>query len=225
MDKGENITLNKKQIMVGIVVIALIIAGVIIYMNWSNIEGLMPSKTVALVNGIKINQDELDQAISAIKGQTNGVVNETQVIEQLVARELLVQETNKRGITVSVEEAEMLLSQHLSQQGATIDDLKSQLNKKSDYDFIIKGYQEQIALGKLTDQLLVSENISVSDEEAKEFFDKNQHLFNLVQSNGKNATYNDVKDSIKQLLEQQKENNVIGELINSLKNQSEIVYY
>ena len=225
MANRDFVTLNKRHIAVGIAIIILIILCVVIYFNWENIKGLMPSKTVALVNGVKINQQELDRAIQAVQSQTTATVNETEVVNQLVARELLVQEAEKRGITTSVEEAETLLITHLSQQGATLEDLKSKLNKQSDYDFIIQGYKEQISLGKLTDQLFEGEELSVSDMEAKEFFDKNQKLFNLVQSNGKNATYSDVKDQIKVLLEQQKQNAVIGELIDSLKNQSEIEYY
>ncbi|PIN91235.1 hypothetical protein COU56_05325 [Candidatus Pacearchaeota archaeon CG10_big_fil_rev_8_21_14_0_10_31_9] len=225
MANRDFVTLNKRHIAVGIAIIILIILCVVIYFNWENIKGLMPSKTVALVNGVKINQQELDRAIQAVQSQTTATVNETEVVNQLVARELLVQEAEKRGITTSVEEAETLLITHLSQQGATLEDLKSKLNKQSDYDFIIQGYEEQISLGKLTDQLFEGEELSVSDMEAKEFFDKNQKLFNLVQSNGKNATYSDVKDQIKVLLEQQKQNAVIGELIDSLKNQSEIEYY
>lgn len=225
MANRDFVTLNKRHIAVGIAIIILIILCVVIYFNWENIKGLMPSKTVALVNGVKINQQELDRAIQAVQSQTTATVNETEVVNQLVARELLVQEAEKRGITTSVEEAETLLITHLSQQGVTLEDLKSKLNKQSDYDFIIQGYEEQISLGKLTDQLFEGEELSVSDMEAKEFFDKNQKLFNLVQSNGKNATYSDVKDQIKVLLEQQKQNAVIGELIDSLKNQSEIEYY
>lgn len=225
MTNKDFVTLSKKNVIIGIVVIVVIILGVVAYLNWASIKDLMPSKTIATINGIKIDQKQLDQAIVAVQSQTQGVVNETQVIDQLVSRELLVQEAEKRGITTSVQEAEDLLSTHLAQQGATIDDLKNKLNKKSDYDFIIKGYEEQISLGKLTDLLFENENLDITDQESKEFFDKNQQLFNLVQSNGKNATYNDVKDQIKALLKQQKQNKVIGELINSLKNQSEIVYY
>jgi hypothetical protein len=225
MANRDFVTLNKKHISIGIAIIILIILGGVVYFNWENIKDLMPSKTVALVNGVKINQQELDRAIQAVQSQTTATVNETEVVDQLVARELLVQEAEKRGITTSVEEAEALLITHLSQQGATLEDLKSKLNKQSDYDFIIQGYEEQISLGKLTDQIFEGEDLSVSDIEAKEFFDKNQKLFNLVQSNGKNATYSDVKDQIKILLEQQKQNAVIGELIDSLKNQSEIEYY
>ncbi|GEM_PF-4303211 len=224
MANKDFVTLSKKNVIIGIIVIAIIILGVVVYFNLASIKDLMPSKAIATVNGIKIDQKQLDQAIAAVQSQTQGVVNETQVIDQLVSRELLVQEAEKRGITTDVKEAEDLLSTHLSQQGATIDDLKSKLNKKSDYDFIIKGYIEQISLGKLTDQLFENENLEVTDQESKEFFDKNQQLFNLVQSNGKNATYTDVKDQIKTILKQQKQNKIIGELIDSLKNQSEIVY-
>ncbi|MEK6873231.1 MAG: SurA N-terminal domain-containing protein [Nanoarchaeota archaeon] len=225
MVNRDYVTLNKKQIIIGVIILALVIIGVIVYFNWNNIKDLLPSKTIAMVNGAKIDQKKLDQAISSVQSQTQGAVNQTQVIDQLIARELLIQEAGKRGITTSAEEAETLLSQHLSQQGATIDDLKAKLAKKSDYDFIIKGYEEQISLGKLTEQIFQDQEIIVSDQETREFFDKNPKLFNLVQSNGKNATYNDVKDQIKVLLEQQKQNKVVGELVSSLKNQSEIVYY
>src|SRR3989344_3899210 len=198
MANKDFVTLSKKNVIIGIIVIVIIILGVIVYLNLASIKDLMPSKAIATVNGI--------------------------IIDQLVSRELLVQEANKRGITTDVKEAEYLLSTHLSQQGATIEDLKSRLNKKSDYDFIIKGYVEQISLGKLTDQLFENKKLEITDQESKEFFDKNQQLFNLVQSNGKHATYTDVKDQIKTLLKQQKQNKIIGELIDSLKNQSEIIY-
>ena len=224
MANKDFVTLSKKNVIIGIIVIVIIILGVIVYLNLASIKDLMPSKAIATVNGIKIDQKQLDQAIAAVQSQTQGVVNETQIIDQLVSRELLVQEAEKRGITTDVKEAEDLLSTHLSQQGATIEDLKSRLNKKSDYDFIIKGYVEQISLGKLTDQLFENKKLEITDQESKEFFDKNQQLFNLVQSNGKNATYTDVKDQIKTLLKQQKQNKIIGELIDSLKNQSEIIY-
>src|SRR3989344_4114153 len=224
MANKDFVTLSKKNVIIGIIVIVIIILGVIVYLNLASIKDLMPSKAIATVNGIKIDQKQLDQAIAAVQSQTQGVVNETQIIDQLVSRELLVQEANKRGITTDVKEAEYLLSTHLSQQGATIEDLKSRLNKKSDYDFIIKGYVEQISLGKLTDQLFENKKLEITDQESKEFFDKNQQLFNLVQSNGKHATYTDVKDQIKTLLKQQKQNKIIGELIDSLKNQSEIIY-
>jgi foldase protein PrsA len=134
-------------------------------------------------------------------------------LENLVIKELIFQEARKKGITISQEDiqkeidniSEMIEAQGstidaaLSMQGQTIDDLKENINIQKTAEEILK------------------DEIQVSDEEILEYFEENKEFY-------EDREFVDLKEEIKEQLFQEKLQVKFSELLENLKNESDIKY-
>ena len=141
---------------------------------------------VAVVNGVTISKNtyerELDFFIrrAAPGGQQIPDVQMAQmkneVLESLIDRELLYQESKKKGIQIKSEAVSDQL--HKIQQRYPS---KEEFNKLlSNMGLTESDVQMQIARGMAIQELIdkeVTEKVKVSDEETKSFYDKNPQLF------------------------------------------------
>jgi peptidyl-prolyl cis-trans isomerase C len=141
---------------------------------------------VAVVNGVTISKDtyerELDFFIrrAAPGGQQIPDVQMAQmkneVLESLIDRELLYQESKKKGIQVNSEEVSTQLQQ-IQSRYPNKEEFKKLLNNMGLSEADV---QAQIERGMAIQQLIdkeVTEKIKISDEETKAFYDKNPQLF------------------------------------------------
>jgi peptidyl-prolyl cis-trans isomerase C len=149
-------------------------------------EDKAPGDKVAVVNGVTINKDMYDRELNFFvrraaqggqqipDGQMARMKNE--VLESLIDRELLYQESKKRGIQIKSEAVSEQL-QKIQQRYPS----KEEFNKLlSTMGLTESDVQRQIARGMAIQELIdkeVSEKIKVSDEETKSFYDKNPQLF------------------------------------------------
>jgi peptidyl-prolyl cis-trans isomerase C len=141
---------------------------------------------VAVVNGVTISKDTYDRELdffvrrAAPGGQQIPDVQMAQmkneVLESLIDRELLFQETKKKGIQVKSEAVSEQL-QKIQQRYPNKEEFKKLL---SNMGLTESDVQAQIERGMAIQQLIdkeVTEKIKVSDEETKAFYDKNPQLF------------------------------------------------
>jgi peptidyl-prolyl cis-trans isomerase C len=141
---------------------------------------------VALVNGIIISQDEFDREVAGLEqhlASRGTSVNDEQrkelkmdVLENLINRELIYQESQKSGIKVGeTAVAEQLNA--VKKQFPNDDEFKNALLKmnltEADLTAQIK---KSMAIDQFIDKQF-SDKITVTEKEAKHFYDTNQELF------------------------------------------------
>ena len=145
-----------------------------------------PGDNVAVVNGVTISKDTYDRELdffvkrAAPGGQQIPDVQmaqmKNQVLESLIDRELLFQESKKKGIQVKSEAVSNEL-QKIQQRYPNKEEFKKLLNNMG---LTESDVQAQIERGMAIQELIdkeVTEKIEVSDEETKSFYDKNPQLF------------------------------------------------
>jgi len=142
--------------------------------------------TVAIVNGAAITQDVFDGELARIKGNIAAAGKSLddsqlplvieQVMENIIGSELLYQESRKSGIEINEtqinEEWEKVKKQFSSEA-----ELQNTLNQMNISEDIVKNHIEH----GLAIQQFINENfnqkISVSDTEAKAYYDTNPDTF------------------------------------------------
>lgn len=149
-------------------------------------EKKAPADKVAVVNGVTISKDTYDRELdffvrrAAPGGQQIPDVQmaqmKSEVLESLIDRELLFQESKKKGIQVKSDAVSDQL-QKIQQRYPNKEEFKKLL---SNMGLTESDVQAQIERGMAIQELLdkeVTGKIKVSDEETKAFYDKNPQLF------------------------------------------------
>ncbi|MEJ2731201.1 MAG: peptidylprolyl isomerase [Deltaproteobacteria bacterium] len=177
--------MNFSKIRLTVKAIVVLILMLVSALAWAA-EKNAPGDKVALVNGVVISKDTYDRELdffirrTAVKGQAlpdeQMAQMKNQVLESLIDRELLFQESKKEGIEVKAEAVSDQL-QKIEQRYPN----KEEFNKLlSEMGLTESDVQRQIARGMAIQQLIdkeITEKIKVSDEETRSFFDKNPQLF------------------------------------------------
>ena len=149
-------------------------------------EKKAPVDKVAVVNGVTISKDTYDRELDFfVKRASPGgqqipevqmSLMKNQVLESLIDRELLFQESKKKGIQVKSEAVSDQL-QKIQQRYPNKEEFEKLL---SNMGLTESDVHLQIERGMAIQELLdkeVNEKIKVSDEETKSFYDKNPQLF------------------------------------------------
>ncbi len=141
---------------------------------------------VAEVNGAVITRAEFDREMDRIIQRFNAAghkLTATQmdevkknVLDNLIARELLYQESKRKGITVDKAEVEKQISElrkkFPSEQAFTDTLKKMHLTRES----LKTQVEEGLAIQKLVDREFVKKTV-ISDAEAKKYYDEHPNLF------------------------------------------------
>lgn len=161
----------------------------------------------AIVNGRPIPRLKIIKELEKQGGR--------QALDAIITKELIFQEAQKQSIDVSGEEVQaeiQKISQQIEAQGSTLDaalTLQGQTRES---------LEENIRIQKTVEKLLKND-IQVSEEDMKKYFDENKSLY------GKDAKYEDLKDEIKQQLDQQKLSEAFKTWIEKLRSESNIIYF
>jgi peptidyl-prolyl cis-trans isomerase C len=177
--------MNFSQIRPVIKTITLLTLILVSALAWAA-EEKAPGDKVAVVNGVMISKDTYDRELdffvrrAAQGGQQipDGQMArmKDQVLESLIDRELLFQESKKKGIKVKTEAVSDQF-QKIQQRYTNKEEFKKLL---SNMGLTESDVQAQIERGMAIQELIdkeVTEKIKVSDEETKAFYDKNPQLF------------------------------------------------
>lgn len=121
-------------------------------------------KTIAVVNGEKITQDDFVQIAASFDG--------AHVLDQMIAEKLVSQKAREEGLSVSDEEYEAELAV-----------LKEQFPNEEMFELVLEQqgmseetFRKQIEMNLLLEKMLAPK-IEVSDEEVKEYFEENKEMF------------------------------------------------
>ncbi len=210
---------------------ALVLAAGIWYFAFSgnailNRESGGAGETVATVNGEKITREEfeafklqfaLQQGLDpeSIDAETEKQLDE-QAIDELISQKLLMQEIEKEGVTVSEEEvdaqmemvknqfeSEEMFNEALKTEGLSEDELWSQIER----DIAIQTYLENE---------LDTDSITVTEEEIEEAYQQ------VVAGNEDVPDLEEVRDQVEQFVSQQKQQEMVSELIQKLREEADI---
>lgn len=158
----------------------------------------------ATVNNVPITRFEVIKLLEREGGQ--------QALDNLITRQLVIQEARKKKLTVSQEEIDAKLNElnsYLEQQGTTLDDALA-LQSQTKEDLI-----EDIKIQALVEKLL-SEELNVSDEEVQKYFEDNRDFF------AKDAKFADVSGQINSQLKSDKLSQKFQEWLDTVRSESSI---
>jgi peptidyl-prolyl cis-trans isomerase C len=196
-------------------------------------KGAAPTKStaknngkVATVNGATVSQEQFDRAMAPVQLQVaamgEGAVTaeqlsqvKTKILENLIATELLYQESQKNGI--KVEEKEL---------NETYDSQKAQFKSDAEFQAALKqskfnetAFRAQIKLGLAIQHLIdnkFTQNTTISDEEVKKFYDDNpdefkqpaqvkaSHIMMMVDSDADQTKKDEAKKEIEKVMKRLK---------------------
>ncbi|HDM10353.1 MAG: peptidylprolyl isomerase [Deltaproteobacteria bacterium] len=141
---------------------------------------------VAMVNGKKISKDKYERELASLEnrfkasGRTLNPLQKMELkknlLESLINRELLYQESQKRGITVDEAEVEKQF-QAVKKQYANDDTFKQALQRANYTESGVRSQLKRaIAIERFIDQELKSK-IKITDKEVKDYYDSHPDLF------------------------------------------------
>lgn len=190
-----------------------------------DLENLGEDGVVAKVNGEEIKSEEAKEIIEQYQQQGQQVSSE-EIIDQLVEQELISQEAENQGYSVSKEEAEQTVESQMESQAQTsnmsLEEYKKLLEQQgTSFEDIIKDTQEQLSTQNYISDELEGKDLNVSEEEAKAFYDENKEM---IEQQSENASYEEAKPQIITMLEQQKQEEAVGVLVENLSEDAEIEY-
>ncbi|MBN1969280.1 MAG: SurA N-terminal domain-containing protein [Candidatus Delongbacteria bacterium] len=161
----------------------------------------------ALVGGKPITRIKLISELEKQAGQ--------QALDSLITKELVNQEAKKKGVNISdvdISSEISRISDLLEQQGTTLEAALAMQGQSMD------DLKENIRLQKTVEELL-ADSISVSDDEVTKYFEENKTYY------GEDVEFDDIKDSIKDQLAQEKLTTEFQTLLERLKSEGNIIYF
>ncbi len=167
---GERLQeMAKPQILLGVIAVlavAVIILIVMVIQQPSEGPAEETGEVVATVNGEEINRDELFEAMYAQGGR--------EVLDQVITRKLIMQLAEDEGISVSEDELEEEIKNIIDESFQGDEEQFEMILEQ--YGISMNAFREDARLNLLVRKVAMEE-IDLSEEEAKEFFEENRHLF------------------------------------------------
>lgn len=165
-----------------------------------------PLLVAALVNGKPVSRLSVVQELEKQAG--------SEVLENLIDRQLILQEAEKKGVKVSKEE--------INKEIARIEDMLKEQNLSLDQALKIQrqtreSLNEQIKIQKIV-EILLKEQVAISDEEVKKYYDENKELYGQ-------SKFEEVKDRVREEMVRQKLSTEYTTWIASLRKEAKINYF
>lgn len=161
-------------IAVGVGLIVIVLLFVFNLDSFSTVFG--GGDVVAKVNGEKIFSTDVDEELSRVPGEYKQALGLTDdqlrktILDQLIAKELLLQEGEKQKITVIDAEVKTTLDQLKVQSGLTEEAYQQRLKEqKFTEQEMVDLVREQLLINKLATQVLLPQ-ITVTDDELRASF-------------------------------------------------------
>ncbi len=155
------------------------------------------------VNGEQITQGDLENMKMQIPAEAG--LSDEDLLNELVAQKLILQEAKRQNITVSFEDVEAYLAQ------LGIDSAVFEQMSDAEYLQVLQEQQEQLVLLEFLNQFTEP----VTSEQAQTYFEENQEF--IIAQVGENVTFTEIEPQIIQLLEQEQLNNAYNQVIQELQ--------
>jgi len=157
--------LLKTQLLLAVIAVlfvAVIVLGVFLLMQPQQDQ----VEIVATVNGEPIFKEELFEAMYAQGGR--------EALDQLITKQLILQEGKAAGITISEEELDLEIQSIIDESFQGMEE--NFLAALNYYGISLDSFREDARLNLLVRQIALS-RIDLSQEEARQYFEENRHLF------------------------------------------------
>lgn len=199
-----------KELAVIVIVLAIAISLAFIFYSSARPK----SDAVAKVNGVEITNSDLEEIALTVPPQLRDNVTEEDILEQAINFELIRQEAEKTGITITDAEVESNIDSSLASAGLTRDDLKESIKQQGiEWDVLFNAYKKQLLSFKFLNETIMK-NVNVTEEEQKEFYD--------LYSDRIGEDFDSVKEDIKQTLLVTKSQQLLGEWLQQKRAESTI---
>lgn len=200
---------------VAITLIVIVIAIVLVFALYSFLRAKPASNVLATVNGVNITQEDLNEIALTIPLEIRQNITNDVLLEQAINFEVIRQEAEKLGISVTDEEVEKSINDSLAKTGLTRADLSATLaQQKVEFSMMFNAYKKQLLSYKYINATILK-NVTVSEQEIKSIY--NQYSSQI------NASYDEVKEEINMSILSMKAQNVLSAILQEKRNESIIM--
>jgi foldase protein PrsA len=169
-----------KKILPVILAIVIVIAVVAVF-AWIKLKPAT-GVIVATANSQPIYQSEIDDLYNRLPLQYQQLLTRQQLLNQTIARDLLLQAADKEGIVVTDKEVNELIDSLIAQSGSTRAQVQQQLASRNlTIADMVSEYKKQIAINRLLNKTVYS-SVQVSDDEVTSFYNNNKESFEQVRA-------------------------------------------
>ena len=178
---------------------------------------------VAEVNGQEIRLDEVNDVIKV--GFSQGQrLNSASALDMIITKILLLEEAQNRDVVMTIMDAEEKLIATYTQAGLSKEQFEEKLVEAgTTYEQALNGFREEFIINEMLIDEISKTEIQVSDEEVKIFFEENKDM--IKAQVGNNTVFNDVSSQVKVNLLEQKQQQIVLDLIKHLEQKMMIIIY
>jgi parvulin-like peptidyl-prolyl isomerase len=204
---------RKELLIICIIIAAAIVLAFIFYSMLSKTK----VNALAEVNGVKILQDDLDEIALTIPPQLRGNVSYSDLLEQAINYEIVRQEAEKLGITITDEEVDANINESLKKAGLTMDVLKDSTRQQNiRWETLFNAYKKQLLSYKFLNETILK-NMTVTEDEMKDFYS--------AYSKELNVSYDEIREEINKTVAAMKGQQALGILLKQKRAGYEIMRY
>ena len=221
--------MNKKVMTVSVIVAIIIILGALEVSGTTHF--VMPFvnqfRAVAYVNGEKITKSEFEarkeQILNSPQAQQLNLSDptvlsniESQILDEMINTDLLLQEAGKAGITASADDVQKQYDDIATRLGGEDKLLAELKNNNLSHDGFLKNIGDQLVIESLLSQNVSTSTITVSDEEIQTFYDQN------VKGQDGAPALAEISSQIRDQISSQKQQLLVNDYIDGLRASSSI---
>ena len=167
----------KNKIIIAAVVVVVFVAIVLAA------KYLKPNNQVAAtVNGDKIMKEDVLKVYLNVPPEYRQVITAESILEGMIIEKLLVQEAEKKGISVSDEEVDAYVESVLSENKMTEEDLLQSLEEnRMTLEDLKNSFKDQITIKELLDTTVLLD-LEVDDKVVEDYYNENTEQFTTPES-------------------------------------------
>jgi parvulin-like peptidyl-prolyl isomerase len=145
-------------------------------------DNFVKDDPAAVVNQDTITMRELEDRYNLLPPEYKQIIPKEDVLSQMIEELILLQEANKKDITVSEEEIDEQINTILMQNQISYEEFEETLKSRNlSIEEFKKFYEKEIKLTKLINQEVLSQ-ITVSDVDIQDYYYKNEQFFGIPAS-------------------------------------------
>lgn len=169
--KSKKYKLDKNKVVISILAVVIIVFLFVKYNSPSD------GQVAAKVNGESIMKEDVLAQYLRIAPELRNSLTVYNILEGMITEELILQEADKAGVSVSEEEVSSSIEDILKIYDIDRNNLSQSLQENNmTLGELEDSFRRQIKINKFLNQTLYSE-IDVSEEEMKAYYEENKELF------------------------------------------------
>lgn len=216
---------------IGSAVILAALIGALYYFYFSK-GSLLPGNiaesnagAVALINGEKISKEAYEARFvkeeaalkaSGVDASAVGDSLKQQVLDNLIAEALLLQEARKKSITITDEEIEAIISENRTRFEAEASFQKALETEGLTLEKFRKLISDQLTIQKLLEASIDFSGMTASNEEIRAYYEQS------IAGSEAYPQLEEVRGQIESFVVQNKQQELVAEFVRNLRNESDI---